>query len=80
MKKLFIVYENDEWVEPLQVQLLDLQVPFEDWHMDKVSINTLNDTPIGIFYNRMSASSHTRGHQYAPEYTAVVLNWLEFPQ
>ena len=25
----------------------------------------------------MSASSHTRGHRYAPEYTAVVLNWLE---
>lgn len=77
MKKLFIIHENDEWVEPLLVQLLNLQVPFEDWHMDKVSINTLNDPPLGIFYNRMSASSHTRGHQYAPEYTAVVLNWLE---
>ena len=25
----------------------------------------------------MSASSHTRGHRYAPEYTGVVLNWLE---
>ena len=74
MKKLFIIHENDEWVEPLRVQLLDLQVSFEEWHMDKVGINTLNDPPLGIFYNRMSASSHTRGHQYAPEYTAVVLN------
>jgi len=45
MKKLFIIHENDEWVEPLLVQLLNLQVPFEDWHMDKVSINTLNDPP-----------------------------------
>ena len=43
MKKLFIIHENDEWVEPLLVQLLNLQVPFEDWHMDKVGINTLND-------------------------------------
>jgi hypothetical protein len=25
----------------------------------------------------MSASSHTRGHRYAPEYTAAVLAWLE---
>ena len=25
----------------------------------------------------MSASSHTRGHRYAPEDTKVVLNWLE---
>ena len=25
----------------------------------------------------MSASSHTRGHRYAPEDTKVILNWLE---
>ena len=78
MKKAYIIHENDEWVEPLRVHLNDLQVTFEEWHMDKVKINTLNAPPLGVFYNRMSASSHTRGHRYAPEYTAVVLNWLEF--
>jgi hypothetical protein len=25
----------------------------------------------------MSASSHSRGHHYAPEYTKIILNWLE---
>ena len=30
-----------------------------------------------IFYNRMSASSHTRGHTYAPEHAKLVLAWLE---
>ena len=74
MKKIFIIHENDEWVEPLRVHLNNLQVTFEDWHMDKVKINTRNNPPLGVFYNRMSASSHTRGHRYAPEYTAVVLN------
>ena len=54
-----------------------MQVPFEEWHMDIVNINTSNPPPLGVFYNRISASSHTRGHRYAPEYTAVVLNWLE---
>jgi hypothetical protein len=29
-----------------------------------------------VFYNRMSASSHTRDHRYAAEYTAAVLAWL----
>ena len=77
MNKIFIIHENDEWEEPLQVHLYDLQIPFEDWHMDKVNINTFNTPPLGVFYNCMSASSHTRGHRYAPEYTAVVLNWLE---
>ena len=77
MKKIFIIHENEEWLEPLRFHLHDLQVAFEEWHMDRVNLNTLNDPPLGIFYNRMSASSHTRGHQFAPEYTAVVLNWLE---
>ena len=33
--------------------------------------------PEGVFYNRMSASSHTRGHRYAPELAGAVLAWLE---
>mgnify|MGYP001212639901 FL=1 len=78
INKIFIIHENDEWIGPLRVHLSDLRAPFEEWHMDKIKINTLNNPPIGVFYNRMSASSHTRGHHYAPEYTAVVLNWLEF--
>ena len=77
MNKIFIIHENDEWVESLRVNLYDLHVPFEEWHMDIVNINTSKPPPLGVFYNRMSASSHTRGHRFAPEYTAVVLNWLE---
>ena len=77
MNKIYIIHENDEWIEPLRIHLNDLQISYEEWHMDKVNINTLNDPPLGVFYNRMSASSHTRGHRYAPEYTAVILNWLE---
>jgi D-alanine-D-alanine ligase-like ATP-grasp enzyme len=30
-----------------------------------------------VFYNRMSASSHTRGHRFAPELTRHTLAWLE---
>ena len=77
MNKIYIIHENDEWIEPLRIHLNDLQISYEEWHMDKININTLNDPPFGIFYNRMSASSHTRGHRYAPEYTSIVLNWLE---
>ena len=33
--------------------------------------------PPGVFYNRMSASSHTRDHRYAPELTGAVLSWLK---
>ena len=75
--KIYIIHENDEWVEPLREELGDINAPFEEWHLGKRNINHLDMPPQGIFYNRMSASSHTRGHRYAPEYTAVVLNWLE---
>ena len=78
MNKAYIIHENDEWMEPLRYHLNNFSVPFEEWHMNRANINTLNKPPKGVFYNRMSASSHSRGHKYAPEYTAVVLNWLEF--
>ena len=75
--KIYILHENDEWVEPLRKELHAINAPFEEWHLGKRNVNHLDEPPKGIFYNRMSASSHTRGHRYAPEYTAVILNWLE---
>ena len=68
MKKAYIIHENDEWIEPLRYHLNNLSVPFEEWHMNRVNINTIKEPPEGVFYNRMSASSHSRGHRYAPEY------------
>ena len=75
--KIYILHENDEWVEPLRKELQAINMPFEEWHLGKRNVERLDKPPHGIFYNRMSASSHTRGHRYAPEHTAVVLNWLE---
>ena len=75
--KIYIIHENDEWIEPLRKELQDINAPSEEWHLGKRNVNYLDKPPQGVFYNRMSASSHTRGHRYAPEYTAVVLNRLE---
>tara|TARA_Y100000590_G_scaffold378903_1_gene446187 strand:+ start:25 stop:993 length:969 start_codon:yes stop_codon:yes gene_type:complete len=75
--KIYIIHENDEWIEPLRKELKNINAPFEEWHLGKRNVDHLGKPPQGVFYNRMSASSHTRGHRYAPEYTAVVLNWLE---
>lgn len=62
---------------PLKKQLERQGLPFEEWYMDDAYFALSAAPPIGIFYSRMSASSHTRGHRYSPEYTAAVLNWLE---
>ena len=51
MKKIYIIHENDEWIEPLQVHLYDLQIPFEDWHMDKLNIDIFNIILFNIINN-----------------------------
>ncbi|PTX64925.1 glutathione synthase/RimK-type ligase-like ATP-grasp enzyme [Melghirimyces profundicolus] len=52
-------------------------LPHEDWHLDQGNLDLSEIPPEGVFYNRMSASSHTREHRFAPELTAAVLSWLE---
>ena len=65
MKKIFIIHENDEWVEPLRVHLNDLQVPYVDWHMDKVTIDTFHTPPLGVFYK-----------EDKPSYDAMMTNQI----
>ena len=55
----------------------ELGTPFEEWFLDRGVLDLRAPPPEGVFYNRMSASSHTRAHRYAAEYTAAVLVWLE---
>ena len=75
--KAYIIHENEAWTKPLVAHLKKLGVDYEDWHVEKADIDLGINPPKGIFYNRMSASSHVRGHRYAPEYTSVILNWLK---
>ncbi|MFF2450158.1 RimK family alpha-L-glutamate ligase [Neobacillus sp. NPDC058068] len=77
MKKVYIIHENSEWTIHLTKRLDELGVPYEEWHLDSGRLDLSKEPPEGIFYNRMSASSHTRGHRFAPEFTAQVLAWLE---
>lgn len=77
MHKVHIIHENREWSSPLMKALDGLGVPYEDWFLDEGALDLSAEPPKGVFYNRMSASSHTRDHRYAPEYAAAVLSWLE---
>ena len=75
--KIYIIHENNVWVEPLRVALHERKLSFEEWFLDTGTLDLTVPPPEGVFYNRMSASSHTRGHRYAPEHTGAVLAWLE---
>lgn len=77
MSKIYLIYENEEWLAPLISELDQISAPYEKWPMIAGNLDLLNEPPKGVFFNRMSASAHTRGHRYSPEYTACAINWLD---
>jgi hypothetical protein len=77
MTHIYIIHENDQWTEPLRKQLEARNLPYKEWHLDQGHFDLTKEPPNGVFYNRMSASSHTRDHRFAAEYTGAVLAWLQ---
>jgi hypothetical protein len=73
---IHIIHENAAWLEPLARALDAERLPWRDWFLDRGVFDLSTPPPEGVFYNRMSASSHTRDHRYAAELTASVLAWL----
>lgn len=77
MKDIYILHENAQWVTPLQAAFKQLGIEAKEWFLDEGQVAFDQIPPEGIFYNRMSASSHTRGNRFAPEYARMALTWLE---
>ncbi|HAD47335.1 MAG: alpha-L-glutamate ligase [Idiomarina sp.] len=77
MREIVVLHENEEWLVPLREAFKERGVEAKEWFLDE-GVVPFTDTPAdAVYYNRMSASSHTRGHRYAPELTKLVLTWLE---
>lgn len=77
MPAVYVIHENEEWLIPLREAFDELGVPYEEWFINEGSFSLDDVPPNGVFYNRMSASSHTRSHRYAVELTGPILAWLE---
>ncbi|MFT5431194.1 MAG: hypothetical protein ACI9OJ_001873 [Myxococcota bacterium] len=76
MKRIYVIHENDAWLVPLREAFRHYDLPFTEWFLNEGTVPFDDVPPEGVFYNRMSASSHTRGHRYGPELAACVLTWL----
>ena len=76
MPRIHILHENPDWLPPLARALDQRHLPWTDWFLHEGAFDLAASPPNGVFYNRMSASSHTRDHRYAAELTASVLAWL----
>ena len=75
--KIFVLHENDAWLEPLRRAFKEQELPYEEWFLDEGQLDLSQPPPEGVFYNRMSASAFTRGHQHSAQFTGAVLAWLE---
>jgi len=75
--KLHVLHENPEWYAPLAAAFDQARVPHEQWLLGEAAIDLTEDPPPGVYWSRMSASSHTRGHPFAKDQTRGVLAWLE---
>ena len=77
MSKIFVIHENSEWLPPFAEALDAEGATWEEWSLVEGTIDIGVEPPEGVFYSRMSASSHTRGHAASKDYTRSVLSWLE---
>jgi hypothetical protein len=75
--QIYIIHENDLWVEPLREAFEEIGTPFQEWFIDGGVVDIQDEPPVGVYYNRMSASSHTRDHRFAIELTGPIISWLE---
>jgi len=75
--KVHVLHENPDWYAPLGAAFDAAGVPHEQWLLGDGLLD-LDDLPAaGVFWSRMSASSHTRRHPYAKDHARAVLGWLE---
>jgi hypothetical protein len=75
--KVYVIHENPEWFGPIGMALDTAGVPHEQWLLGEAAIDLDDPPPAGVFWSRMSASSHTRGHPFAKDQTRGVLTWLQ---
>jgi glutathione synthase/RimK-type ligase-like ATP-grasp enzyme len=74
---LYAIHENPDWFPPFAAAFERSGLAFEEWLLIEGSIDLDATPPEGVFWNRLSASSHTRDHVYSKDYTRAVLEWLE---
>jgi hypothetical protein len=75
--KVHVLHENPDWYAPLGAAFDLAGVPHEQWLLTGGMLDLDERPPAGVFWSRMSASSHTRQHAYAKDQARAVLSWLE---
>ena len=72
------LHENPAWWAPFGAAFAAEGVPVQQWVLTgDEPLDLATAPPEGVFWSRMSASAHTRGHSRSVAQTRAVLRWLE---
>lgn len=74
---VYALHENEDWWPPFAGAFERAGVPVMPWHLVEGSLELDEPPPEGVFWSRISASSHTRGHGLSKEFARSTLSWLE---
>lgn len=74
---VYIIHDNPEWIPPFRDAFTAEGVEFVEWLLPDQVLDLSALPPQGIFWSRLSASSHTRTDPHVKEYGRAVLAWLE---
>ena len=77
LPRIHVLHENPAWLPPLREGFEAEQFDVHPIHINEGSIDPAEPPAEGIWINRISPSSHTRGHAHSVELTRHVLFWLE---
>ncbi len=74
---VYALHENPEWFPPFAAAFDAAGLDWEEWLLITGSIDLDAVPPEGVFWSRLSGSSHTRGHIWSKDYTRAVMDWLQ---
>ncbi len=74
---IHIIYENPAWLPPLTEALETEGFPVNLVPIDSGLLDPAAPPPEGLWLNRISPSSHTRGHNNSVPLTRELLAWLQ---
>jgi len=74
---IIVIHENNEWISPFETAFQKLNIDYLIWYVPDMFLDLSEVPPDAVYWNRMSASSHSRGHRYEPELVAGILAWLD---
>ena len=74
---IYVIHENEEWMPPFREAFARAGVECGEICLTQGAVDLGSPPPEGVFWSRMSASCHTRGHVTSRDYGRALLLWLE---